>query len=153
MQRHQLDRIAEDLFAVAPQLHRLMDTGVRKEIGAEASAPQLRLLAEVRHEPQTVSALARQQRVSTQAICDLAHDLIARGWLTRVQHPTDRRQQLLTLTNTGEVAFAEARMRALEQLRPLLTMLSDAELTVVAAALPALQRVLSEADPHRQETH
>jgi DNA-binding MarR family transcriptional regulator len=146
MQRYQLDRIAEDLFAVAPQLHRLMDAGVRKEIGAEASAPQLRLLAELRHEPQTVSALARQQHVSTQAICELAHDLIARGWITRVPHKTDRRQQLLTLTETGEAAFAEARSRALHQLRPLLSMLSETELTVVAAALPALQRVLNQAD-------
>lgn len=145
MQQHQLDRLAEELFAVVPQLHRLMDTGVRREMGAETSAPQLRLLAELQHGPQSMSALARQQHVSPQAICDLVHDLEERGWLTRGPHPHDRRQQLLTLSADGATAFAQARVRALRRLTPLLSQLSEAELSVVAAALPALYRVIEQA--------
>ncbi len=146
MQQHQLDRLAEELFAVVPQLHRLMDTGVRREMGAETSAPQLRLLSELQHGPQSMSALARHLHVSPQAICDLVHDLEERSWLTRGPHPRDRRQQLLTLTAAGAAAFAQARVRALGQLTPLLGQLSEAELSVVAAALPALHRVLNHAE-------
>ncbi|GAB4205415.1 MAG: hypothetical protein OHK0022_31460 [Roseiflexaceae bacterium] len=146
MQQHQLDRLAEELFAVVPQLHRLMDTGVRREMGAETSAPQLRLLSELQHGPQSMSALARQLHVSPQAISDLIHDLEERGWLARSPHPRDRRQQLLALTTDGAAAFAQARARALGQLTPLLGLLSEAELSVVAAALPALNRVLNQAE-------
>ena len=146
MHHHQIDRIAEDLFVVVPQLHRIMDSGVRRELSATASVPQLRLLTELMHGPQSMSALARQQHVSPQAICDLVHDLVERGWLARAPHPHDRRQQILSITEAGQDAFAQAQLRALHQLTPLLTALSDAELTVVAAALPVLQRVLNLVD-------
>lgn len=146
MQHHQLDRLTEELFSVVPQLHRLMDMGVRREIGAETSAPQLRLLTELQHGPQSISALARHLHVSPQAICDLVQDMQARGWLARSPHPRDRRQHLLTVTPEGQTAFGQARQRALRQLTPLLNLLSETELSIIAAAIPALQRVLSQAE-------
>lgn len=146
MDHFQIDRIAEELLAVVPQLHRMMSSDVRREDGSQASALQLRLLAVLLQGPQSMSALARQQHVSPQAVCDLVHDMLERGWLTRIPHPHDRRQQLLSITEPGQVAFAEARERALGQLTPRLRALSDSELHVLAAALPALQRVLSQMD-------
>jgi DNA-binding MarR family transcriptional regulator len=146
MQHHQLDRLAEELFAVVPQLHRLMDMGVRREMGSEASAPQLRLLGELQHGPQSISTLARHLHVSPQAICDLVQDLETRGWLVRSPHPRDRRQHLLTLTPEGETASVQARQQALKHLTPLLKLLSETELSIIAAALPALQRVLNQAE-------
>jgi DNA-binding MarR family transcriptional regulator len=144
MEHAQIDRIAEELLAVVPQLHRMMTSDVRREGNGHASVPQLRLLAELLHGPQTMSALARQQHVRPQAVCDLIHDMLDRGWLTRIPHEHDRRQQLLRITEAGQVAFAEAREQALRQLTPRLHDLSDTELHVLAAALPTLQRVLSQ---------
>lgn len=93
-----------------------------------------------------MSALARQQHVSTQAVCDLVHDMVERGWLSRSSHEHDRRQQLLSVTERGRVALAEARGQALRQLTPCPHDLSDTELHVLAAALPTLQRVLNQGD-------
>jgi DNA-binding MarR family transcriptional regulator len=143
MEHTQIDRIAEELLAVIPQLHRMMTSEIRREGNGHASVPQIRLLAELLHGPQTMSALARQQHVSTQAVCDLVHDMVERGWLTRSPHEHDRRQQLLSVTERGQVALAEAREQALRQLTPRLHDLSDTELHVLAAALPTLQRVLN----------
>lgn len=144
MQRHHLDRIAEDLFFLAPQLHRMLDLEVRRQLSGKTSAAQLRLLTELQHGSQSMSALARQQHVTPQAIGELLHELVERGWIVRAPHPQDRRQQLLCLTSEGEAAVAQARTQALAQLATRLRLLSEAELSVVAAALPALNRVLNE---------
>lgn len=146
MERSQIDRIAEELLAIVPQLHRMMSSDVRRDGAGHASGPQIRLLAELLHGPRTMSALARQQHVSPQAVCDLVHDMVERGWLTRVPNEHDRRQQLLNVTDRGQIALAEAREQALRQLAPRLHDLSDTELYVLAAALPTLQRVLDQAE-------
>jgi DNA-binding MarR family transcriptional regulator len=155
MEHSQIDRIAEELLTVVPQLHRMMTSDVRREGNIHVSVPQLRLLAELLHGPQTMSALARQQHVSPQAVCDLIHDMLDRGWLSRIPHEHDRRQQLLSITEQGKVALAEAREQALRQLTPRLYDLSDTELHVLAAALPTLQRVLSQhaaGERHRRKS-
>lgn len=146
MEHTQIDRIAEELLAVVPQLHRMMTSDARRDGNSHASVPQLRLLAELLNGPQTMSALARQQHVSPQAVCDLVHDMLERGWLTRVPNEHDRRQQLLNVTEHGQVAFATARQQALRQLTPRLHDLTETELHVLAAALPTLQRVLGQGD-------
>jgi DNA-binding MarR family transcriptional regulator len=146
MNHTQLERIAEELLAVVPQLHRMMTSDARRDGNDHASASQIRLLAELCHGAQTMSALARQQHVSPQAVCDLIHDMLERGWLTRVPNEHDRRQQLLNVTELGEVALAEAQDQALRQLTPRLRQLTDTELHVLAAALPTLQRVLNQGD-------
>lgn len=146
MEYAQIDRIAQELLTVIPQLHRMLSSNVRRDGTSYASAPQIRLLAELLQGPQTMSALARQQHVSTQAVCDLVHDMVERGWLIRVPNQHDRRQQLLRVTERGQVALVEARQQALRQLMPRLHELSDTELYVLAAALPTLQRVLNHGD-------
>lgn len=146
MEHAQVDRIAEELLAVIPQLHRLMSSTVRRDGAGRASVPQIRLLAELLQGPQTMSALARQQRVSAQAVCDVVHEMVERGWLSRVPNAHDRRQQLLQVTERGRVALLEARQQALRQLTPRLHELSDTELYVLAAALPALQRVFKQGE-------
>ncbi|MEN9934358.1 MAG: hypothetical protein RLZZ387_937 [Chloroflexota bacterium] len=141
MDHRQIDQIAEMLFAIVPQLHRMVTSDVRREEG-QISTLQMRLLAELLATPQSMSTLARQLHVSPQAVCDLLHEMQDHGWLTRVPHPTDRRQQLLHITVQGEETLAAAREYLLHQLTPRLQALSDTELHVLAAALPTLQRVL-----------
>lgn len=142
MDHQSLDPIAQDLLDILPQLNRIIAAEVRREVGEAASVAQLRLLADLDGGPQTLSAVARQQQVSPQAICVLANDLVERGWLERRPHPRDRRQQLLGVTERGRDAFAQARARALQQITPLLGRLSDGELTAIVVALPALRRIL-----------
>lgn len=150
MDHHQIDRIAEDLLAIVPQLHRMLSSDIRRDDDTQASMIQWRLLAALTHDPQSMSALARQQHVSPQAICDLVHDMVERGWLRRLPHPNDRRQHLLTITEPGRATLNEARARIVRHLAPRLRTLGDAELHILAAALPTLQRVLSYGDQQRK---
>lgn len=142
MQRHHIDRLVEDLFILAPQLHRLVDLEVRRQLDGATSAAQLRMLNELQHGPQSLSSLARQQHVSPQAISELLPALVERGWIERIPHPQDRRQQLLQLTNAGLDAVRQAQTQAHKQLTGHVAGLSELELSIVAAALPALQRLL-----------
>lgn len=142
MIRQALEPIAQDLLAVLPRLNRIIAAEVRHEVGEAASVAQLRLLNELDGGPQTLSTVARLQRVSPQAICVLANDLVERGWLERTPHPHDRRQHLLGVTEHGRAAFTQARERALQQITPLLDCLSEAEIQAIMVALPALRRAL-----------
>ncbi|NTW03590.1 MAG: MarR family transcriptional regulator [Oscillochloris sp.] len=146
MARLSLDPIAQDLLAVLPQLNRIIASEVRREMGEATSVAQLRLLTDLAGGPQTLSAIARQQQVSPQALCVLANDLVERGWVNRRPHPHDRRQQLLGVTERGHDAFVHARERALQQITPLLNNLSEDEIRAIMVALPALRRVLSAQD-------
>ncbi len=146
------ERTAQDLLALLPLLGRLVIAEVRREVGDDAaSGAQLRMLQALREQPQTLSALARQQHVSPQALCDVAHALIERGWLVSVINPQDRRQHMLQLTDAGLLACEEGRARALQQLIALLGDLRAEELAAVQLALPALQRVLTH-EPVEQPT-
>ena len=143
MDQREIDRIAKELLAVIPQLYRLMTSEARREDHGHASIPQLRLLAELLPGPQSMSALARLQHVSAQAVHDLVHDMLERGWLSRVPHDHDRRQQLLRITESGQIALTEGREQAIRQFAPHLQSLTETELYVLAAAVPTLQRVLN----------
>ncbi len=97
MEHTQIDRIAEELLAVVPQLHRMMTSDARRDGNSHASVPQLRLLAELLNGPQTMSALARQQHVSPQAVCDLVHDMLERT----VWHAAQHTRQLALMLEMG----------------------------------------------------
>jgi DNA-binding MarR family transcriptional regulator len=142
MIRPSLEPIAQDLLAVLPQLNRIIAAEVRREVGDAASMAQLRLLTELDGRPQTLSAIARHLHVSPQALCMLVNDLVERRWVERTPHPHDRRQHLLEVTDRGRNAFALSRERALQQITPLLTSLSEEEAQAIIVALPALRRVL-----------
>jgi DNA-binding MarR family transcriptional regulator len=109
---------------------------------------QLRVLISLLDEVQTLSALAREHHVSPQALCDVAQNLVERGWLMRAAHPTDRRQHLLTVTDSGRAAYTQARERAMQQITLVLADLSQSELEAISTALPALHRVLVRVERH-----
>jgi DNA-binding MarR family transcriptional regulator len=139
---------SQELLALLPLLNRLVASEVRREVGESVSLLQLRILITLLDEARTLSALAREYHVSPQSLCDSAQALVQRGWLERRAHPTDRRQQLLAVTAVGRVAYIEARERAMQQITPLLTDLSQPELDAVRTALPALHRVLTRLEAH-----
>jgi len=140
--RQSLEPIAQDLLAVLPQLNRIIAAEMRREVGDAASVAQLRLLTELDGGPQTLSMIARHQHVSPQALCMLVNDLVERGWVKRMPHPHDRRQHLLEITDRGRNVFTLSRERAIQQITPLLTSLSEEEARAIIVALPALRRVL-----------
>ena len=112
--------VAHDLLAILPLLGRLVAAEVRREAGDDTTMPQFRVLAYLAEQPLTLSALARQRRVSLQAMSDLVQMLVERGWIARTPDPQDRRQSLLALTTLGREHYLQVHERALERLVPLL---------------------------------
>lgn len=138
-----IETAAHDLFALLPLLNRLMAAEVRREVGDTASGVQLRVLTVLQDGPQTLSSLARHQHVSPQALSDVTHALVQRGWVQSTTSQQDRRKHVLELTPAGRVACATTCSAATQQVAQLLQELTPAELAAVHVALPALQRVLT----------
>ena len=140
---HSAEQLTQELLAVLPLLIRIVAAEVRREAGEATTMPQFRVLDHLANEPMTLSALAKQRRVSLQSMSELVQMLVERGWITRTPDPHDRRQQLLQLTEQGRAHYERAQTQTLRRLVPLIEQLSDDERVAVARALPALHRVLT----------
>jgi DNA-binding MarR family transcriptional regulator len=136
------EQAAQELLAVLPLLTRLVAAEVRRE-GDETTMPQFRVLTHLAEGPLTVSGLARRRRVSLQSMGELVQLLVERGWVARAPDPTDRRQQLLILTEHGRQYHEIMQTRVMAQIVPLLARLDAHEMAAVQVALPALHRIFA----------
>ncbi len=132
-----------ELLAVLPLLNRIVAAEVRREAGHDTTIPQFRVLGQLAARPMTLSALAKQRRVSLQSMSELVQVLVERGWIARTPDPHDRRQYLLHLTDQGRMHYERAQDNTLGRLVPLLSSLSSAELAALQTALPALRQALA----------
>ncbi len=139
---------SQHMLALLPLLNRLVATEVRREVGEAVSVLQLRVLITLLDEAQTLSSLAREYHVSPQALCDVAHNLVERGWLARTPLPHDRRQHLLAVTDVGRVAYSSARERCHGRLRSSLAISANRSWRP-QVALPALHRVVGASGAER----
>jgi DNA-binding MarR family transcriptional regulator len=131
-----------EVLAVLPLLNRIVGAEVRREAGEDTTIGQFRVLAHLADGPLTLSVLAKRRRVSLQSMSELAQTLVERGWISRTPDPTDRRQHLLQLTESGLVHYQRTQQMTIRQLAPLMAQLSPDEMAAVRLALPALRRVL-----------
>jgi DNA-binding MarR family transcriptional regulator len=131
-----------EVLAVLPLLNRIVGAEVRREAGEDTTIGQFRVLAHLADGPLTLSVLAKRRRVSLQSMSELAQTLVERGWISRTPDPTDRRQHLLQLTDSGLVHYQRTQQMTIRQLAPLMAQLSPDEMAAVRLALPALRRVL-----------
>ncbi len=134
---------AHELLAILPLINRLMISELRREAGDDTTMPQFRVLSYLAEEPLTMSMIARRRRVSLQSAGELIQALVDRGWINRVPDPSDRRQTLLHLTDTGRQQYEQVNSRMLTHLIPLMENLTTEEMTAVEVALNALRRVLA----------
>ena len=133
-----------EVLAVLPLLNRIVGAEVRREAGEDITIGQFRVLAHLSEGPLTLSVLAKRRRVSLQSMSELAQTLVERGWIARTPDPTDRRQHLLQLTDSGLAHYKRTQEMTIRQLAPLLAQLSADEMAAVRMALPALRRVLAQ---------
>lgn len=147
----QIEGLTRELLAVLPLLTRIVAAEVRREAGEATTMPQFRVLAHLADAPLTLSALAKQRRVSLQSMSELVQVLVERGWITRTPDPHDRRQQILHLTEHGRKHYEQAHTHTLQRLMPLLSQLDHTERAAVQHALPALRRVLIDAESQESD--
>ncbi|MBX0327783.1 MarR family transcriptional regulator [Oscillochloris sp. ZM17-4] len=139
------DAAARALLETLPLLNRTVAAIVQGDAPDSLTMPQFRALAHLGAGPLTVSDLARRRRVTMASMGELAQALVERGLVTRTPDTHDRRQQRLSLSEAGARRYAAAHNLAQAQIAASLAgRLSDDELAAVCAALPALQRALTE---------
>lgn len=109
---------------------------------SELSFSQTSALATIhKHQPITLQQLATHERITPPSMLKTVQSLIELGYATRRAHESDKRKQLLEVTEQGHAAIAEVRARRDAWMQQQLDHLSDEEVESLRAALPALQKL------------
>jgi DNA-binding MarR family transcriptional regulator len=103
---------------------------------------QVATLATVeRHGPMTPREVADHERVQPPSMTRVLCVLQVRGLIDRVAHPSDGRQQLVSLTHTGKDLLGEDRRRREAWLAQRLEELNPQELEILRRAVPIIDRI------------
>lgn len=131
-------------------LRHVGDAHAPRFMDVDVTMAQAKVLYVVNVNPgMTMSALADELSVGPSAVSGLVDRLVTMGCLDRVPG-TDRRQQLVTVTEAGTTALDHLRELRVELVHRLVRGLDPAELQALETALIALDREaqhLDEADP------
>jgi DNA-binding MarR family transcriptional regulator len=137
-----------DQAAVAAQL-RAVTVGLIRRLRSAASPGDLTWSQEsalLRLEtggPQTISQLARAEGTRSQSMGAIVASLEAQGLAGRTADSSDGRQCIITVSGAGRQALDEARAVKQDWLaRRLTDQLNQHEQSVVAEAVPLLQRIV-----------
>jgi DNA-binding MarR family transcriptional regulator len=139
-------------------LRRLAGHQVPEFLGVDVTMSQAKCLVIAGLHPGiSMSALAEELSVSLSAVSGLVDRLVDHGYLDRREDPSDRRQQLVTLTAEGGRVLDRVREHSTEQLRSLLQHLSRPELDSLRHGAAALdreaQRLAAEPTAARARSH
>lgn len=97
--------------------------------------------------PRRMSALAEAERVRLPSMSDVIARMRRLGLVERAPDPDDGRATVVTATEEGRRFFARLTSERAAHLRARLEHLSDADRAAIAAALPALNRLLATPSP------
>ena len=101
----------------------------------------------------SMSALAAQLRTGLPAASGLVDRLVEHGYLARREDPSDRRQQLVSLTDAGREVIDRFRQFSADRLGDLLEGLSGTELEALLVGLAALERQASHFNEDSVSSH
>ena len=134
--------LADDLLLLVTRLGRRL----RRVAAADAVTPTQRSILTTleRHGPRTHGELADAERVRPPTITAAVDRLEARGLVARTRDATDRRVARVALTAEGRTLLAEARRQRTAYLEQRLRALTPADRATIAAAAPALLRLLED---------
>jgi DNA-binding MarR family transcriptional regulator len=94
------------------------------------------------HGPLTPSALAEHERVQPPSMTRVLGHLEEFGLISRRADPSDKRQQIVTLTDAGNETVAEERRRKDAWLAQRLAELSEEDRAAIADVLPVIERLI-----------
>ncbi|MFC8177911.1 MarR family transcriptional regulator [Rhodococcus sp. NPDC057297] len=132
--------LARDLSVSAMRLNRRLRL---RHASDRIPVAQLSILTTIfREGPMTTGELAVRERIKPPSVSRSSHALVEMGLLERVPHATDRRQVVLTLTESGR-AVADSDVAERERvLAERLGELSDDERTTLAEAARILTEIV-----------
>lgn len=131
---------ARAVLDVAPLIMRTLVGEIRRRRDMELSVPQLRSLAFLRdHEGACLSDVAEHLGLTLPSMSKMIDGLVARAFVLRHTHPTDRRRVTLALTEGGTGALHVAHEAAQAFLATRLAALREPELTAIEEAMGILK--------------
>ena len=119
---------------------------VKAERGAaDLSDSQLSVLAWLHQDgPMAPGLLAERQHVQPPSMTRTVNSLVELGLVEKGEHPTDRRQVVVSLTEAGSAEVRETRRRRDEWLTKRLASFTPAERATLAEATVLLRRLVAE---------
>lgn len=128
------------LTDVITRLRRVLRSSVRTDYPWETMPmAQVEILQRLSEEPGLgVSELAQRQRLATNTVSTLIHQMVHVGLVTRAPDRADRRAVVLRLTGLGRTNLAGWRRANHERVTAALEQLTAGERRSITAALPAL---------------
>jgi DNA-binding MarR family transcriptional regulator len=136
--------VADELSTLLGRLHRTLRRAARSDLPDEPlPAAQMEVLRVVRQRPGVgVKAVAAALGTAPNTVSTLVGDLTNAGLLERTPDPTNRRAVQLTLTSSASSLIAGHTDQRRQIAIAATGQLDQADLEALAAALPALQRLL-----------
>lgn len=135
----------DSLDALASQLRRAIlvtSRRLRAERGGDVSLGQYSVMARLLEEgAATPSDLAALEQVAAPSMTRTVQCLEESGYVSRAEHPTDRRAVLVTLSDAGHDVIRETRRRRTQWLAQRLDSLTPDERDTLAAASDILRRI------------
>jgi len=128
---------AERLALVAGRLNRRMQAAT----GGLSHGLLSALAVIAKRGPLRLSDLAQLEGVSAPSMTRTVAELEARGYVVRSPDPVDGRAVLVAAADAGTAAILDARSARAQVVAELLASLDEADAAVIAAALPALERL------------
>jgi DNA-binding MarR family transcriptional regulator len=101
--------------------------------------------------PRRLTMLAVNEGVTQPAMTQLVARLEGSGLVSRAQDPSDRRVVEVSITAEGSALLARRRAARAEQLAGMLAQLTPEDQAALAAALPAMDALTSQRNPHMTE--
>jgi DNA-binding MarR family transcriptional regulator len=138
------DATAHQLTDVVTRLRRALRTSIRTEYPWEAlPMAQIELMQALSDQsPARVGDLASRQRLSASTVSGLIGQLMTAGLVVRGTHADDRRVAVVELTEAGRRQLADWQAAHQRRIGAALERLSGPEQEAVAAALPALAKLV-----------
>jgi|SRR6185312_8747483 len=135
---------AQQLTDVVTRLRRALRTSIRTEYPWEAlPMAQIELMQALSDQsPARIGDLAARQRLSASTVSGLVGQLMTAGLVVRGTNLHDRRVAVVELTEAGRRQLAEWQAAHQRRIGAALERLDDGEKVAVAAALPALARLV-----------
>jgi DNA-binding MarR family transcriptional regulator len=116
------------------------------------SVPQFRALVQIQANPEiSLSCVAEHLGASLPTTSRLIANLVTKGFLTRTESPSDRRQVELALTPRGMAIIDAARAASIEQMEREFEPLPPADRATVCEAMGILSRFVESARARKKE--
>ena len=145
------EEAARELFETVPIVTREIRFEMRSQRSADLTVPQFRALAFIdRNAGSSLLEVANHMGLTAPSTSRLVDGLIARGMITREDHPADRRRLKLTVTRCGQEILETSRRGTLACLTERLRSTSASDRETIVKAMKALQPIFM-SDAHTRK--